>query len=303
MDKLITTNNGGMPFDLDDLRWIDQGVTASFKAIAKALNLNSETGFRLFGAEVTDAGSTYNVAAGAIFAADEIWLVNGHSVAKLAGSGSYYWKQVITYDVTGSETFESGATVETYQIRRLQFTNTDLDGAASGSDILGIHLLSMSDAWTTTTVFNTLSDQINNANTGINSNLVRSANVRQIQNVGSSYANFTDLTGFYSSRGGDPELHASGVSLGINFKKNRLYRLEFNGVQYAADVIRIKNVPSSHVLFAGFESRDASGNVDINPSQTDDIFMVNTSATDVTLTFAVKYDGNLLINVTDMGKY
>lgn len=303
MDKLITTNNGGMPFDLDDLRWIEQGVAASFKALAKAMNLNNETGFRLWGATVTDAGGSYNISAGAIFAFDEIWLVDAHSLTKLAGSGSYYWKQVITHDVSGFETFESAATVDTYQVRRMKLTNTDVDGAAGGSDINGLQFLSMSDAFTTLSVFNTLNDQINNTTTGISPNLVRSAFVRQATNVGSSYQNFTDITSLTSIRGGDPALHASGVALGIKFIKNRVYRFEFNCPNYSLDVIRIKNVPSSHIEFSGFTARDGSGNVDIDPSQTRSIFMVNTSANDVNLTFATLFDGDMIINVTDMGKY
>ncbi len=302
MDKLITINNGGMPFDLDDLRWIENGITESFKAIATGLNPNSLTAIRMFGAIASDAGSTFNVSAGAVFYDNEIWLVESHSVAKLTVSGSWYWKQVITFDSTGSETFENGATVDTYQKRRLELTNSEIDGAAGSGTIGGLHLSGLDTAFTLKTVFDTLDSQINNSSTGIDTNLNRSAHLRQLMNVGSSYGSYSDLTSSYSHRSGDPELHASGNSLGIVFKKYRLYRIEINCPNYSTDVVRIKNVPSDVDIYSGFASRDGSGNVDIDPSETRSIILGSKSSTDAVLTVAVKFDGNLVVNFTDIGE-
>lgn len=171
MDKLKTTNNGGMPFDLDDLRWIDKGVRDTFKAIGNAMADSETDGVVLWGCDVTDAGGSYNIASGAIYAANEIWLVDAHSVVKLAGAGSWYIKKVITYDPTGNETFENSATVDTYEIRRLRWTNTDIDGVAgSNPDFVnvGFNVLSpqkFSDVFVLKTSFDQLQTDFNTLQT------------------------------------------------------------------------------------------------------------------------------------------
>lgn len=300
MDKLITTNNGGMPFDLDDLRWIETSLFDTLKSIGDMINHSGLTIFKVTGANTTDVGSVINVSAGIVFANGEFYKVAAHSLTKLVVSGSYYWKEVITYDPTGTETFENSSSIETYQIRKMELTHTVADGAMSGNSVAGLHLESMSDLWVKKSVFDTLNNQVNAYN-GIEPNLIRSAHVRQVMNIGASYGSFTDLTSTYSARGGDSNLYASGNSLGIKMKKLRLYKIEINCPSYTSDVIRIKNFPLSHKMYSGHVSRSASGNVDIDPSQTRMILCSNESNADVTLTFAVKFDGVMIINVMDMG--
>lgn len=300
MDKLITTNNGGMPFDLDDIRWIEKGINDNFQAIGRAMANDNTDVFVLWGCALSDGGTTWSLASGAIWARDEIWLVDAHTINKLAASGSYYMKQVITNDATGSETFESGATVDTYQKRRLELTNTDIDGASTGDDVTNVNVLSLptfADKFATWASVNTLDGTVVN----INDNRLRATTIYQQVNFGASYGSWADLSNSFSSRIGDSSMHPLSNSLGVQVDPFSIYRFTINSITYASDVIRIKNVPSGAVLSSPM-TRDGSGNVDFNPTADPTSFiMINNQNVSAALGFAVKFDGDLTIVVEKIG--
>jgi hypothetical protein len=128
MNKLITINNGGYPFVLDDLRFVDESVRESFKNI-----------FRPFG------GSTYsngflidysffpgNYYAGtipemAVFMNNEIWTLPATTFPDTA-NGSFLWVVpdiAFTNSAPGSKVLQNGTTVQTYEIRRAKIVQTD----------------------------------------------------------------------------------------------------------------------------------------------------------------------------------
>ena len=300
MDKLITTNNGGMPFDLDDIRWVEKGINDSFQAIGRALADSNTNVFVLWGCALSDGGTTWSLASGVIWARDEFWLVDAHTINKLTASGSYYLKQVITHDTTGSEIFESGSTVDTYQKRRLELTSSAIDGSPTATDVSNVNVLSLPTLRSQFADRGSV-DTIDSAVATINTNRLRACTVYQQMNVGQSYSSWTDLTISYSTRFGDPSMFAQGSNLGISMDSYSVYKITVNTEMYTTDSVRIKNVPSGVLISAGGISRDASGNVDLNGNDPETFTIINNTVTAATLTFAVRFDGNLSIVIEKIG--
>jgi hypothetical protein len=114
MDKLITTNNGGIPYVNDDLRWLlgqasNQGVYQALQSHLLAFG----TDYIVQGC--TESGGT--VAEGWVMLNSELLKVESHTW----GSGGYFEK-VITYDTTGDKTTRSGSSIQTYQENRATAT-------------------------------------------------------------------------------------------------------------------------------------------------------------------------------------
>jgi hypothetical protein len=117
MNKLITTNNGGMPVVLNDLRWLLGQATSGNAGIYQALNdilLAWGTDFIIYGC--TSSGSPYPTAV------TEGWIMLNSEILKVDAQVVTYpntfYTKVTTYDTTGNKSFESGTTVSTYQVNR-----------------------------------------------------------------------------------------------------------------------------------------------------------------------------------------
>ena len=305
MDKLITTNNGGMPFDLDDIRWLEKGINDSFKAIGRGLANSNTDVFVLFGCELSDGGSSFSLASGAIWALDEFWIVDAHTVAKLSpsattgGSNSYYLKQVIAYDATGSETFESGIVIDTYQKRRLELTNSEIDGTPTGTSITNVNVLDM-PTLNDKLVDRPTVDALEQAVTTINDNRVRACIIRQVTPPagGQSYINAQPLTSSFSKRFGDPSMFAIGNALGIKMESFSVYKFTINSIiQNASKVCEIKNVPSGVFISESGITIQSNGDVQIDKNNESPFVMVNDTASIATLLFSAFFDGNLSILV------
>lgn len=145
MNKLITTNNGGMPDDLNDFRFYESAVEETIKNIVRGMNLGDDTGLRLWGAEVVSNGANYDISEGAIFLDGVLYKVPAHSLVKLTGSGTYFWGVDESYDINGTEVFQNGETVATYQVRvaKLKKTTTLL----SLGSYVALDCPRLSDLW------------------------------------------------------------------------------------------------------------------------------------------------------------
>ena len=111
MKKLITTHNGGMPFHLDSLRWMEQGISESLSAICKSLALERPA-IKLFGAGVTVEDlpldqRKYTIEQGAIFQDNEIFLVPAHTV-ECPAAHQAYWDTEELFDPSGYLAFRDG---------------------------------------------------------------------------------------------------------------------------------------------------------------------------------------------------
>ena len=112
MDKFITTDNGGHPRVLDDLRWFlgqsssDAGLYHYLQDFLKNFGDN----FAVYGATYDGAG---NISAGWVMLDGELLKVDAHTT-----SGNGYFEKVTTYDNSGQKIFQNGGTVDTYQKNR-----------------------------------------------------------------------------------------------------------------------------------------------------------------------------------------
>ena len=80
-NKFITTDLGGLPFELDDLRFLEQAEADSVEGILSGFNspVSIPNSYILSGATVTDAGATLDVVAGWIAYNGEVVKVDAHS--------------------------------------------------------------------------------------------------------------------------------------------------------------------------------------------------------------------------------
>lgn len=125
MNKFITTDNGGLPFQLDDLRFIDDSVRNAFKGILSAYGIDPADSFIISGCAVTSGfgGIVWDVAAGYISLDGEVLEVDAHSITKTLLPGeAHFWQVVTSNDPAGLKTFQSTIGYNTYQIRKAQVT-------------------------------------------------------------------------------------------------------------------------------------------------------------------------------------
>ncbi len=124
MNKLITTDVGGMPIVLDDIRWEQDANRDAIFGIMSAFGITKPTSFILSGCAVSIVGSTYSWTDGYLSLEGEICKVVAGSVT-LAATTTAKWSVVETYDATGNKTFESGTSFDTYAIRTAALVQTN----------------------------------------------------------------------------------------------------------------------------------------------------------------------------------
>lgn len=121
MNKFITTDNGGLPIQLDDFRFIDDSVRNAFKGLISAFGINPDESFILSGAGSTLNGPNYDIAAGYICLNGEVLEVEAHSIPTTLGPGeAHVWRLKTTFDPAGLKTFESTLSFDTYEIRQAE---------------------------------------------------------------------------------------------------------------------------------------------------------------------------------------
>lgn len=131
MNKLNTTDNGGFPLDLDDIRWLQDGIAEGFKGLLSAFGINPADSFIISGCAVVDNAPNYDIAEGYISLNGEVLYVPAHSLAQTGGH-TYYWDLEVTYDSSGLESFRNGTSYDTYEIRRGKLKST---GSPTGSEM------------------------------------------------------------------------------------------------------------------------------------------------------------------------
>ena len=120
MKKLITTNEGGFPLVLDDLRWMTSGIYESLKAVCRALIPTGETGLILEGCELIDNGNNnYVLSEGYVYfktsTYEEICRVDAQQLTLIS---PYTTPALMPYPITdsaGAKVFYNGTTYNTYQ--------------------------------------------------------------------------------------------------------------------------------------------------------------------------------------------
>jgi hypothetical protein len=135
MNKLITTNNGGYPFVLDDLRFVDDSVRESFKNTFRAYGgTTNSTGFLIsFDLDPNDVysvGST--IPETAVFMNGEIWTLPSFTLPNPTAGSLYLWIAsdiAFTNSAPGLKVLQNGTSVNSYQTRK---ATTYLSNVAGG---------------------------------------------------------------------------------------------------------------------------------------------------------------------------
>lgn len=130
MNKLINTHNGGYPFVLDDLRFVDTSVRDAFKGVVSAVARPTLTndGFLFDNQDFPDSVSVSNswiFPETYCYLNGEIYLIPETTLNSLPATGKYY---ILETNITNSGTapglkvFQDGLSHETYQIRSAKLT-------------------------------------------------------------------------------------------------------------------------------------------------------------------------------------
>lgn len=116
MNKLNTADNGGMPFEEDDIRWWDAGYRDAFKGLISFLDLN----VGLSGLTKTiDGSNMLTVSEGYVALDGEILHVPATTTPiDLTALPFVYLELGVSYDATGLELFEDNTQKDTYEIRK-----------------------------------------------------------------------------------------------------------------------------------------------------------------------------------------
>lgn len=121
MKKLITNIAGGFPFVLDDLGWLQDGLTEAI--IHSMSQYFSGNPYIISGCE--DDGS--NISPGWIFFKSQILQFDGAAYTAPLDPGAHFTIQT-TYDPAGLKTLQNNSTVDTYEVKKAVFSNSTTIG-------------------------------------------------------------------------------------------------------------------------------------------------------------------------------
>jgi hypothetical protein len=129
MNNFKTDINGGLPFRLDDLRFMTAAQMEAFVGVMQAM-IGDLPYAILNGCEysVNEDGS-WHINAGYIYFDNEIFYAPAQDLPALT-SGGYFWDLNITYDHSGDKTFLLDGVHSTYEVRRakLNYYDTGIEG-------------------------------------------------------------------------------------------------------------------------------------------------------------------------------
>lgn len=132
MNKLITTDTGGFPYVLDDIRWEQSAYREALNDIVKGIVASGTTDFVLWGCNITDNTTNFDVSEGAIVFDGEIYhLAAATNLTKVALQYLIFKPSTGTYDSNGLKTFQDAATHDTYEKRFATATIGAIPGAGS----------------------------------------------------------------------------------------------------------------------------------------------------------------------------
>lgn len=123
MRRLNTLPYGGMPFELDDIRWMQDGWIEAISALVKTFGLSEPYAFILFGCELTDGVTTWDLSAGAAVFNGEICIVPAQSKEKNSAH-KFYLQAVEVNEPTGQEVFLNAISEQTYKNTIGQFNSS-----------------------------------------------------------------------------------------------------------------------------------------------------------------------------------
>lgn len=115
MNKLQSTDLGGIPFEWDDLRWESDAVREALLNLVKGLSEQEYLNMVIWGCNVNGAGHT----AGAVLINGELCSVDASATLPTPGVGQVLHFQLIeTDDSFGTETMQNGSVTNQYKVRK-----------------------------------------------------------------------------------------------------------------------------------------------------------------------------------------
>lgn len=117
MNNLKTTDLGGLPFKLDDLRFIHASVLDAFKGVMSTYGVSNSQAVILSGCTKTTASGTTSIAQGYISIGGEICFVPAHSYPNPSVGQVEYWDIDVSYDPAGLKQFQNTTPHDTYEVR------------------------------------------------------------------------------------------------------------------------------------------------------------------------------------------
>lgn len=133
MNRLVTTDNGGFPFVLDDLRWVlstdDAGLIEAFSSMLRSISENMILDGCVFSGDIESSGA---ITAGWIMLDGEIIKVDAQSGLV---EPNIYFNKVDTFDSAGNKQFEDATFHDTYKKTRGVITSTVSNLQYNGSTL------------------------------------------------------------------------------------------------------------------------------------------------------------------------
>ncbi len=135
MNKIETTEIGGFPFVLDDIRFMQDSWRLAFLDISKALFNQHETSqipfnaLILWGGEVTEHSTYVEISEGALYYDGEIYHIYPHSTPTTGGITSVLLYMIEENDPVGTKMFLNGNTYDTYKVRKAVLSESSIPGA------------------------------------------------------------------------------------------------------------------------------------------------------------------------------
>jgi hypothetical protein len=123
MNTIITTDTGGFPFMLDDIRFLDIANREAFSDAMRSMYggiPGTDIGVILYGAD-PGAGTATE---GAIFYNNEIWHMDAHSFS-YTSNANVRACFTVAYAASGSRIFHNGNPHQVHQIRKVVYANYD----------------------------------------------------------------------------------------------------------------------------------------------------------------------------------
>jgi len=116
MKELQINYNKAVPFNWDDLGWLQASIKEAIYGIISAFGIAPADSFRISGCSVSIAGSDYTTTAGWLSYNGEIMYVPAHTTTKQAGQ-LIYWEPDESYDPSGAKLDIDGDPVDCYKVR------------------------------------------------------------------------------------------------------------------------------------------------------------------------------------------
>ena len=140
MKHLLTTDNGGFPLNLDDLRWIESGNVESLAAIGGIFGPTFAAKQPVLTFVPVGATLEATHTAGVVFADGEFSEIAAITTPVVATTGqTFYWEKIVVADPAGLKVFQNTVSHDTYlnNVWRLQSGASIPSGALPLTTFIG----------------------------------------------------------------------------------------------------------------------------------------------------------------------